>query len=267
MKFLSGPSRVTKAIRDSVNQAYFEKNKDSYSILDFKNKYYGQECFIVGNGPSLLPEDLDAIKQRNIVTFASNKIYKIFNNTDWRPTYVTVSDDQFIYDSQTLHNIINIKPEMFFTRSQFAKTLKNINGNICFLNSDISRQLLKEPQFSLECNKIIYDIATVTYFSLQIAAYMGFKRMYLIGMDNLYAYSKLRDGTIVRNEGVANYFGEQGIAVPDPSNAVSTWELDIAYEYADRFSREHNFRIFNATRGGFLEKFERVSLDEVLSQK
>lgn len=49
-----------------------------------------------------------------------------------------------------------------------------------------------------------------------------------------------------------------------PKTAPATWELDLAYEYADKYSRDHGFRIYNATRGGFLEKFERVSFDEVV---
>ena len=54
---------------------------------------------------------------------------------------------------------------------------------------------------------------------------------------------------------------------PDPNVVASIWRMDIVYEYAEKYSREHGFRIFNATRGGFLEKFERVNLDDVLKKK
>ena len=96
---------------------------------------------------------------------------------------------------------------------------------------------------------------------------MGFDEIYLLGMDNRYKFSQLRDGTIIRNEGVCNYFGEEAKEEPLPKTAPETWEMDVAYEYAEKYSREHGFRIYNATRGGFLEKFERVNLDEVLSQE
>jgi hypothetical protein len=36
------------------------------------------------------------------------------------------------------------------------------------------------------------------------------------------------------------------------------------YEGAERYSRNHGFRIYNATRGGELEAFERVDFDAVL---
>jgi hypothetical protein len=137
------------------------------------------------------------------------------------------------------------------------------------LHTNISRELLDDPRFSLDCEKIIYDIATVTYYSLQLAAYMGFEEIYLLGMDNRYAFSMQRDGTIVRNEGVCDYFGEESLGQeqPMPKWAPATWEMDVAYAYAEKYSREHGFRIYNATRGGYLEAFERVDLDDILYKR
>lgn len=46
-------------------------------------------------------------------------------------------------------------------------------------------------------------------------------------------------------------------------HAAATWEMDIAYEYAQKFAKENNIHIFNATRGGHLEVFERVAFDSL----
>ena len=43
--------------------------------------------------------------------------------------------------------------------------------------------------------------------------------------------------------------------------------MEIAYEYAEKYSREHGFRIYNATRGGHLEVFERVNLEVILADE
>ena len=252
-------------VKNNNNQKYYELHKDEYPIEQFKAKYLGQKCFIIGNGPSLLGEDLDKIHKKGYVTFASNKVYRIFQKTNWRPTYVTIADPQFIRDNTVLAKIVDTHPEMLFVRSQFAKDVRNCKCNICAINSEYDRSLLDNPKFSMRCDEIIYDIATVTYFSIQLAAYMGFDEIYLLGMDNRYAYSMLRNGTVIRNEGVANYFGENNIVMPSPDSAVATWEMDVAYGYAEKYSREHGFRIFNATRGGFLETFERANLEDVLS--
>lgn len=239
-------------------------SKHSKDILQsVKGKYEGQRCFVLGNGPSLITEDLDKLKGE--ITFASNRIYKIFDETEWRPTYFVMFDEGVGLSKGVAENISKIDC-IKFVREQGYFAYKDIAGEVCFIHSRYSRKYLDNPQFSEDLAHYIYSISTVTYTAIQIARWMGFNEIYLLGMDNKYAYSRLRDGTIVRNEGVASYFSDHGQALPNPSTAAATWEMDVVYEYAEKYSRGHGFRIYNATRGGFLEKFERVNLDEVLTR-
>lgn len=241
-----------------------DRKKKSDDILEsLHNKYKGQRCFILGNGPSLTPEDLNLLK--NEITFASNRIYNIFSKTDWRPTYFAMFDENVAQSEGVIEGVSKINC-IKFVRKQGYLSYKNIEGDICYINSYFDRKYLDKPAFSENLMDGLYTIATVTYAQMQIARWMGFDEIYLLGMDNRYKFSELRDGTIVRNEGVCNYFGEEAQKEPLPSSAVATWEMDVAYEYAEKYSREHGFRIYNATRGGFLEKFERVNLDEVLNK-
>lgn len=233
-------------------------------LLSVKDKYKRQRCFVLGNGPSLTPEDLNMLK--NEVTIASNRIYKIFERTNWRPTYYTMLDESVALSDGVIENVSKLDC-IKFVREQGFFAYKNIKGDVCFIHSKYSRKYLNEPHFSEDLTDCVYTIATVTYMAIQLARWMGCNEIFLLGMDNKYAYTKMRDGTIVRNEGVASYFSDNGLTLPDPSTASATWELDVAYEYADKYSREHGFRIYNATRGGYLETFERVSLDEVLTRQ
>ena len=43
------------------------------------NTHLGESCFIIGNGPSLTVEDLTTLHNKNIASFAVNRIYKIFD--------------------------------------------------------------------------------------------------------------------------------------------------------------------------------------------
>ena len=239
-----------------------KESKDCLSNL--KDKYKGQRCFVIGNGPSLTVEDLEHLKDE--VTFASNGIYKIFAKTDWRPTYYAIFDEGVGKRKDIAENASKLSCLKFFRQEGYL-VYRKIAGPKCYIHSWYSRKYLDRPEFSENLLEGVYSIATVTYCMIQIARWMGFEEIYILGADNRYAYSRLKDGTVVKNEGVASYFSETGEKMPDPSSAVSTWEMDAAYEYAEKYSKEHGFRIYNATRGGFLEKFERVSLDEVLSKK
>lgn len=59
-------------------------------LYALKDKHKGMRCVIVGNGPSLAVRDLDKLK--NEITFASNRIFLAFSETEWRPTYYTMCD-------------------------------------------------------------------------------------------------------------------------------------------------------------------------------
>lgn len=240
-----------------------QKAESNRYLKELKDKYKGGRCFIIGNGPSLTGQDLEMLK--NEITFATNKIYKIFPRTTWRPTYYGMLDEGVGRSEGVSEGASGIDCCMKFFRMEGWYAFHKIRGRKCYLHSWWSRKYLDDPHFSLNLCNGVYTIATVTYMMLQIAVWMGFKEIYLLGMDNRYAYSRQRDGTIVRNEGAASWFSDNGQELPDPSTAGATWEMDAAYEYAEKFSREYGFRIYNATRGGFLEKFERVNLDEVLA--
>lgn len=245
-----------------VNMVYRKQSNDI--LNEVRNKYEGERCFILGNGPSLSPKDLDALK--NEITFASNRIYKIFEQTEWRPTYYVLFDENVAKSEGVIEGANRIDC-IKFVRAQGYLIYRKLTGTICYLHSWYSRRYLDKPAFSENLQEGIYSIATVTYTMIQLARWMGFKEIYLLGIDNKYAYSILRDGSIVKNEGVISYFAVNNENIPELSTASATWECDVAYEYAEKYSRSKNFRIYNATRGGFLEAFERVNLDDVLKSR
>lgn len=236
------------------------KQRESLRTLcELKDKYKGKRCFVLGNGPSLTKEDVE--KLRNEVTFASNRIYKMFAVTDWRPTYFGMIDEG-VAKKEDCVELSKLDCAVKFYLSEGYWAFKKISGNSCYIHSWWQRKYLKKPGFSLDLCKGIYSIATVTYVLIQIAVWMGFTEIYLLGCDNSYRVERNKDGSIVTHNERKSYFGNQGKL---ETNVGSSWECNIAYEYAEKFSREHDFRIYNATRGGMLESFERKNLDEVLA--
>ncbi len=234
------------------------RNSNEY-LNSIKNIHKGERCFVLGNEPSLKGADLD--KLVNEVSFASNRIYKIFPETKWRPTYFGMIDEGVMAKPGVIDGVNGIKCEKKFFFEESYYIAKKITGDHCFLHSIYTRKNLNNPHFSDNLTKKVYSIATVTYMHLQIAAYMGFEKIYLLGVDNSYGKERDRNGNLIVKDGGKSYFGIQDCA----ENAVvgDTWESNIAFEYADKYSREHGFRIYNATRGGALECFERVDFDSL----
>lgn len=234
------------------------RSKSRSFLHSLKGKYAGKRCFVIGNGPSLNVHDLEMLQ--NEVTFTSNRIYNIFERTAWRPTYYAVFDDAVAADPDTITHANLFECDGKFFREQSWLTSRKYK-NACFIHSQHDRKYLKEPAFSQDISKEIYTIATVTYTLIQIARYMGFDEIYLLGVDHKYAREQKADGTVIENQDIRSYFGNQ--QKQEKSVVGASWEMELAYQYAERYSRENNFRIFNATRGGYLEVFERVDLDSL----
>lgn len=225
-------------------------------LASLKDCHKGKRAFIVCNGPSLSPTDLDVIAAHKELSFACNKIENILATTEWTPTYYTVLDETYQY---TLLDTINAIPAQmkFFRQSSYCVTRK-VDGSKVFVNADGSKSLLESCKFSEDISKILYTVATTTYSMFQMAVYMGIREMYIIGCDNSYAREIAKDGTILET-GRKSYFSAAN--KKEQATAASVWQMNIAYEFARKYADAHGIKIYNATRGGCLEAFERVDFD------
>ena len=107
--------------------------------------------------------------------------------------------------------------------------------------------------FSGNAYAIVYGAFTVACSAMQLAVYMGFKEIYLIGCDCDYSGERRHfDDFKVENE--HPIIDEEG-------------KMVMTYETVKRYADEHGIKIYNATRGGKLEVFERVDFDSLFDRK
>lgn len=238
-----------------VNAQRLKKSKAD--VRRIKNIHKGERCFIIGNGPSLRVEDLE--KLRDEITFATNRIFVLFDKTDWRPTYYCAADPLTINNS-----LDGIKA--FSCKKKFIGLLgRNHYEEIedaTFLYLEQGDNYPDLPGFSDDICAKVYCSVTVTYMCFQVAVYMGFNEIYLLGVDNNWSAYRKADGTVVRQENVADHFDEKyENYAPQPLAPPQGEKSMLAYEGALKYAQEHDIKIYNATRGGKLEVFERVDFD------
>ena len=233
----------------------------SDKIKSYKNKYMGKRCFIIGTGPSLTVRDLEILKSHQEICLAPNKIFKIFDQTEWRPQLYFATDRRII--SYYQKELIEIDlPDMFISY-YMNKDLKDImekfsskeNVNLFFIRSSIKEN---EIEFSSDLEDYVIEGRTIIYTMIQWAAYMGFKEIYILGVD--FSYSDKTGYDVNNNDHFCKNYIEEG-------EEVGFSPMDYckrAFEKAEEYSRKHNFRIYNATRGGKLEVFERVEFDKLM---
>ena len=222
-------------------------------LKEFENKYNGERCFIIATGPSLTIDDLEKLKDE--YTFGVNSIIKLFNKTDFRPDFYGIQD-KFVYGA--MQDVIkNTKFKTAFCADVIKKYYDVPNDFILFpYNSDYHYFDVKfgeyNAQFSDNAYEIVYDGYSITYSLIEIAVYMGFKEIYLLGCDCSYP------------KGSKSHVVESGFV--DKNAASNPIRMRVGYKCAKDYADSHGIKIYNATRGGELETFERVDLDEILSK-
>lgn len=242
----SGRYRVASAVDPALRE-----NRELLS--SFHNKHAGTRCFIIGNGPSLKQTNLGLL--RNEITFGLNRIYLLFPELGYQTTYhVTVNDHVL---RQFKDDILKLEPFRFLTER--ARSVVGNAPRTAFLRT------IDPYRFSKDVRRGVWEGATVTYVAMQLAYYMGFGEVVLLGVDHNFA-SKGDPHKLVTSAGP-----DQNHFHPDYFGKGVEWQLpdlelsEYAYRLAKRAYEADGRRITNATVGGKLEVFPRRSLEEVLS--
>lgn len=234
-----------------------------------RDSHKGEKCFVIGNGPSLKAGDLDMLKKNNIFCFASKGIFNIFDETEWRPDvwgvsdldYISIKKDdlnqldgfiKLVCAQSVIHYGIQIKDAIYYPFIQAERSPK-------FFNKDVTRG--------------VHFYGTITGKLINFAVYMGFTEIYLLGCDNSVPLKKNDKGKLIVDTSKESHFSDKYYA--------DNKERELAYKNIDDiqkllqyvtdsfkdikyFCDLWNINIYNATRGGELEVFPRIDLEQVI---
>ena len=223
-------------------------------IKSLKSKYAGKRCFITCTGPSLTIEDLELLN--NEYDFGMNSICLIHEKTKWKPDFFGIQDLK-VYD-KIKDSLLKTDNGLVFAPYDYMQLRQTPDDWVYFHTSWAYHMYDKKytgkyfSKFSDDCYNTVYDGFTITYSIMQLAFYMGFDELYLLGADCSYL-------------GQQQHFIETGHFVSQKDAANSPNKLFASYLEALKYAEEHGLKIFNATRGGCLELFPRVALEEVLA--
>ncbi len=270
---------IDNITRDIVYD-FIQELYDSNIILERNKSYYNihenKRCFIIGNGPSLTINDLDMLK--NEFSFGCNAIYALYKKTSWRPTYYCAADAGgcrlYFNTPEILDMLIRGSQGIFASIATDAFSYRNNYNNLFFFKTKFSYDGLL-PKFSDDICDGLYASGTITYFMLQIAIYMGFKQIYLLGIDFSFSCERDNNGN-VKLQSVINHpkeIEEAEKTLSEPVKKVYGYDYvaDIdkqlyGYQAAKKYADSHGIKIYNATRGGKLEVFPRVDFDSLFDK-
>ena len=235
---------------------------------EYSHQYQNKNCIIIGNGPSLNNVPMDFLTL--YPSFGSNCIYYMQELNGFTPTYHVVEDNKVFQENKSA--IAMFKGPIKIYPQEYCKQLEHDQFDYQFqLDQGFYLQSSKYyaiPRFNATQEKIVYAGQSVTIAMLQIAFNLGFRNIFLVGMDFNYVTNsvniKQRNNNHIISQGDdpnhfnPNYFGK-GKTWKDPRlNRVLR-----SYFHAQSIFRSFTGSIYNATVGGKLEIFPRLTISEI----
>ncbi|MCP2680154.1 glycosyltransferase [Maricaulaceae bacterium NA33B04] len=262
---------------------------DPSDLSAFRDKHAGERCFIMGNGPSLNQTDLSLLKNETV--FGCNGIFLLFDRIDWRPAYYACVDSRVLPGwSEEIGAMLAAQPEMtgFFPvrlsdhaggeAPRPTRSLIDDQANVRFFNERSTTMAnLPWSMFSPDPGAYLIQPHTVTITMLQLAAYMGFSEIFLIGCDNAYKLtetvehdggetSRARVGLTSTRDDDPNHFDPRYFGSGRRWHVPNLHAMVTQYEQARAALEAKGVRVFNATVGGELEVFDRIALEEAVAR-
>ena len=238
-------------------QKHYEKTIYGKTIAAYKDKYAGKRCFLIGNGPSLRAEDLDVLAANGEVCFAFNRIYNIFDQTKWRPDFYISQDEKMLQGCADVVDRTSLGVKFIPINLKWYYDIQ-IRDATWFMMRSPAENAGKPLDFSDDAARVLYQASTGMYTAAQLAAYMGFKEIYLIGVDHHFHISQNNAGEIIVDDSVKDYFSEKYNTDKENLYIPNTEKSTLTYVAMKEQCERRGIRVFNATRGGKLEVFKRV---------
>ena len=146
------------------------------NIQGYKDKHKGERCFILGNGPSLNDVDLTEL---NGIVIGTNRIYLSGYIPDYYCCVNPLVFDQW-GDEILAMDTVKFLPQMFIDNVQSYKDIQIAGDNVPIITNN------PFPGFAKDAREPMWEGHTVTYVCMQLAYYMGFNEVILLGVDHDY---------------------------------------------------------------------------------
>jgi FkbM family methyltransferase len=151
-------------------------------LLRFRNRHRGQACLLLCNGPSLHQVEFSRIDRNRFKVIGLNKIYLGLELVGTAPDYVVAVDKKVIEQSAEAYARL---PAVKFLSNRAGTDLLVPNPALFYKN--ITQLPRPCNRFSTGITQYVQEGWTVTHAALPVAYYMGFKSVFIVGMDHWFS--------------------------------------------------------------------------------
>lgn len=244
--------RMTRPARYAFDSVTFKMTGDKEPLDALRDRHKGKPMLVVGNGPSLNQTPLDDFA--HVPSVGMNKIDMIYPRTTWRPEVVVCLNNLVAKQNQDVFASSEIPIFVAWKARWYLRT--NNRKKLNYFDTSLSNAFSTNPAIGFGSS------ATVTYIALQMAYWMGANPVIMFGVDHSFKYTG-PDATYQKRKGPdTNHFD------PNYFKSGTYWgtpDLDqsaIDYTLARRAFEADGRKVYDATVGGKLDVFEKISVEE-----
>lgn len=236
----------------------------------FRDRHKGKRCFVIGNGPSLRTQNL--LPLANELTFVMNAFWKNPVVEKWQPTYYFFADGLYFDGSEPMRIFFSNLRSVVHASTFFLPIFgKHVVRSMSLLSPDMTYYVAFHGSLSDELSHlpdftgIVPGVQSVSEFAIMAAMYMGCSPIYLLGLDHDWLSHSGMDRHFYEGATVDHPQAEQNLGKYSYRVLMeSQLRLWYGYESILRVANTAGIRIVNATRGGFLDVFEREDYDSLI---
>lgn len=264
------------------------KRKEELNLITsnemFKGIHKGEQCFIIGNGPSIKRIDLSALKDKIVFTVNQSPRIKDFDKIETN-YHVWVDESFFSLDSDSpedmelLQVMKNVKtseksPVVFYKTSAYQMIQKYkldreldihyiMDGSINF----------DSPDVDFPIDRPLPAFPTCIHYAILIAVYMGFTEIVLLGCD----CTGLINTINARREDCSEYTYAYDVSDNEAKRMQKQqectklademlWYSKLLSTYGVLYSycKSRGCNLVNATKGSVLEELPKVDLKDFI---
>lgn len=294
--------RSIKIIKDILGDKAYYSTRDSifrglsafkgegypYNLIKansvFHNSHVGERCFILGNGPSLKKIDFNKLSEEfvfsvnffNLVDGYQNAksnvhLWMDFNIFDMRPE---VKNDPMLV-RQCFHDISKLNPICFVPAEAYPFIKKEeLDKTLNFKYLYPKRTINDSKIHSVDLTKSIYSCATVVQYAVQIAVFMGFSEIYLLGCDSTNILTHLNTIMGQHNTGLHAYSSDNDNTESAIKELMKTWKTNrflydhymifLGYDLLNDYCNRKGVKLINCSDPTLITEIERANFYDVL---
>ncbi|WP_300317352.1 6-hydroxymethylpterin diphosphokinase MptE-like protein [Accumulibacter sp.] len=216
-------------------------------LIALKGRHNGQRAVLVANGPSLNLMDLSFLRRETAIGL--NKIYLGIKKFGFYPRYLVAVNDRVV--AQAADDLKAMNCVKFISQRNARIVPENaLTYHINTLNPP--------ARFCRDIAQGVHEGWTVSYVAMQIAFYLGFQEVIIIGMDHRYEYTGRPNDPSHLIGADPNHFS------PDYFGGGQTWDnpdlrhSEESYRIARAEFEKAGRQIIDATVDGACDVFEKA---------